>query len=199
MLGCTNYKKDGTGCSRTMTPKYFYTFMNIEGDEPAPPIEIPKGLDIKPKTNESVSGTIKKQESVDDKAPTVQPLDSKPIEYNGYDLNAVLQTILQALSDMSERKYYGATMLVDVLRGSKNKRIITDSLDRCKAYGKLSSISRDEVQYLIEWLIQNKYILQTKGSYPVLHPTYDGQHYGEVMTRQKLQALKRKMEFDLDS
>ena len=29
MLGCTNYKKDGTGCSRIMTPSYFYEYMHI--------------------------------------------------------------------------------------------------------------------------------------------------------------------------
>lgn len=30
MLGCTNYKRDGTGCSRVMSPKYFYDFMKIK-------------------------------------------------------------------------------------------------------------------------------------------------------------------------
>ncbi|MCR4771665.1 MAG: UvrD-helicase domain-containing protein [Oscillospiraceae bacterium] len=195
MLGCTNYKKDGTGCSRTMTPKYFYTFMNIEGDELAPPIEIPKGSDIKPKTQSEYPDAVTEQ-PIEEKESPIQALDVRPIEYNGYDLNVVLQTILQALSDVSKRKYYGETMLADVLRGSKNKRIIKDRLDRCDVYGRLSYIKRNEVQFLIEWLIQNEYILQTKGPYPVLHPTYNGQHFGEVMTRQKLQALKRKMEAD---
>lgn len=56
------------------------------------------------------------------------------------------------------------------------------------------ALKRDDVQFLVEWLIENEYIRQTRGPYPVLHPTYNGKHYGEVITRQKLQALRRKLE-----
>ena len=120
--------------------------------------------------------------------------DAKPIEYNGCDLNATLGLILQTLSDVSQKKYYGATILIDVLRGSQNKRVLSDGLDDCKGYGKLAGVRREDVQFLVEWLIENEYIRQTRGPYPVLHPTYNGEHYGEVITRQKLQALKRKLE-----
>lgn len=61
-------------------------------------------------------------------------------------------------------------------------------------YGKLSGVKREDVEFLVEWLIENGFILKTKGMYPVLHPTYNGNHYSEIITRQKLQALKRKME-----
>ena len=116
------------------------------------------------------------------------------IEYNGYDLNTTLGLILQTLSDVSQKKYYGATILIDVLRESQNKRVLSDGLDACKGYGKLVGVKRDDVQFLVEWLIENEYIRQTRGPYPVLHPTYNGEHYSEVITRQKLQALKRKLE-----
>ncbi|RHP31176.1 hypothetical protein DWZ56_16490 [Lachnotalea sp. AF33-28] len=42
----------------------------------------------------------------------------------------------------------------------------------------------------IDWLIENKYILKTKGQYPVLHPTYSGMHYNEKMTLDQLKQLK---------
>ena len=193
MLGCTNYKKDGTGCSRIMTPSYFFEYMNITDDEPATPIVVPKGYDIKPKSQpEQQAATPHTQQTTE--APTIQVPDIKPIEYNGYDLNASLGIILQTLSDVSQKKYYGATILVDVLRGSQNNRIMADGLNLCKGYGKLAGIKREDVQFLVEWLIENEYIRQTRGLYPVLHPTYNGEHYGEVITRQKLQALKQKLE-----
>ena len=46
----------------------------------------------------------------------------------------------------------------------------------------------------IEWLIENHFVLQTKGLYPVLHPTYEGTHYSETITEGMLKKLKRKLE-----
>ena len=117
----------------------------------------------------------------------------KGIEYNGYDLNTTLGIILQTLSDVSQKKYYGTMILIDVVRGSQNKRVLSDGLNTCKGYGKLSGAKHEDVQFLVEWLIENEFIRQTRGPYPVLHPTYKGEHYSEVITRQKLQALKRKL------
>ena len=42
---------------------------------------------------------------------------------------------------------------------------------------------------IIEWLIDVDFILITKGQYPVLHPTYNGNHYNEVMTKSLLNKL----------
>lgn len=191
-LGCTNYKKDGTSCSRSMTQSYFFDYMNIIDDEPAPPIIVPKGYDINPKS-QTEAQVVTTSEPKATEAHTIQVPEIRPIEYNGYDLNATLGIILQALSDVSQKKYYGATILIDVLRGSHNKRVISDGLNLCAGYGKLAGVMREDVQFLVEWLIENSFIRQTRGPYPVLHPTYNGEHYGEIITRQKLQALKRKM------
>ena len=54
----------------------------------------------------------------------------------------------------------------------------------------------EDVNNLINWLIRKGFILQTKGQYPVLHPTYKGLHYNEIMTSQQLHALKRELEGD---
>ncbi len=193
ILGCTNYKKDGTGCSRFMAPSYFFEFMGIKDDEPAAPVIIPKGYAIKP----NPSSEMQNQQPAHCEAvlaePTIQIPDIKPIEHNGYDLNTTIVTILRTLSEISRVKYYGETMLIDVLRGSKNKRIITDRLDKCSGYGLLKTISREDVCFIVEWLIENEYIRKTRGLYPVLHQTYNGVHYSEIITRQKLQALRIKL------
>ena len=97
------------------------------------------------------------------------------------------------LSDVSKKQYYGASTLVDILRGSKSKKIQTAKLNKINGYGKLSAIKREDVEFLVDWLIENGFILKTKGPYPVLHPTYNGNHYSEIITRQKLQSLKRKL------
>ena len=192
MLGCTNYKKDGTGCSRMMPPKYFYGLMHIKDEQPAPPVIIPNGMDIKTEseTNETESNLLPEEK----RDISIHIPELKSIEYHGYDLNQTLGIILSALSEICQRKFYGTTILVDVLRGFQSKTIQMDHLDRSVSYGKLANVPREDVLYLIDWLIQNNYILKTKGPYPVLHPTYNGEHYGEIITRQKLQALRSKLQ-----
>src|SRR5699024_12021066 len=39
ILGCTNYKKDGTGCGRFITPKYYYEMLKLDPD-PLPAKEL---------------------------------------------------------------------------------------------------------------------------------------------------------------
>ena len=188
MLGCTNYKKDGTGCSRIMTPSYFYEYMHITNTEPVAPIVVPKRYNIKPGKQKPASAPATES------PVTIQVPDIKPIEYHGMDLNVALGTILKTLSALSAKKFYGITMLVDVLRGSQSKRIQADGLARADGYGSLANVKREDVQYLVEWLIENGFILKTRGQYPVLHLTYNGEHYSEVISRQKIQVLKKKLE-----
>ena len=188
MLGCTNYKKDGTGCSRIMTPSYFYEYMHITNTEPVAPIVVPKRYNIKPGKQKPASAPATES------PVTIQVPDIKPIEYLGMDLNVALGTILKTLSALSAKKFYGITMLVDVLRGSQSKRIQADGLAQADGYGSLANVKREDVQYLVEWLIENGFILKTRGKYPVLHLTYNGEHYSEVISRQKIQVLKKKLE-----
>ena len=193
MLGCTNYKRNGTGCSRMMSPKYFYDYMKIKDDTPAEPVRLPKGSDIEPKTSQKSEGSKKVSDNSSPKI-IITPPEIKPVYYKGKDLNETLVNILQTLSDISEKKYYGKTVLINVLRGSKDKKIISEALDKVDCFGKLADVDWDDIQYIIEWMITKGFILRTKGSYPVLHPRYKGLHYGEIMSSQQLHALRRELE-----
>ena len=114
--------------------------------------------------------------------------------YNGRDLNEVVYTILKALQNVSKVKYYGVTMLVDVLRGANNKRLIDNSLDQVPEYGLLKKIPRETLENIIDWLLKEHYMLKTKGNYPVLHSTYDGLHYKETLIEAKLEELRNYLE-----
>ena len=118
----------------------------------------------------------------------------KKVLHAGRDLNQTVGLTLACLSHMSESKYYGVTTLVDILRGSQSKRLLSAKLDQIPEYGVLCGMKREDLSALVEWLIENHYILQTKGPYPVLHPTYDGMHYAETITVRKLEKLKEYLE-----
>lgn len=188
MLGCTNYKKDGTGCGRIMTPKYFYEIMNIKDELPVPPKKFSPAMSTSPVSETNTSSQQPHTEVP--VAPAIQKASVTPVMFEKYDLNEIIHTILQGLSHISETHYYGTTLLIDVLRGSESKRIIDAKLNLLPEYGKLKTVPREILFLIIEWMIENHYILKTKHpKYPVLHPTHEGTHYDETITTNKLKKL----------
>ena len=192
MLGCTNYKRDGTGCNRAMSPKYFYDYMKISNLEPAKPFIIPKGSQIKPKNQVAVGNEVLPEN--DTVSAGVPSLETREILYKGFDLNDVIHSILQCLTDISRVRFYGRIMLLDVLRGADSKKLQDSGLNALPDYGKLKEMDWEDISYIIDWLIEKHFIHKTKGGYPVLHPTYEGQHYDKKMTRGQIVALKNKLE-----
>ena len=187
-LGCTNYNKDGTGCSNFIAPKLYYEMFKLTQD-PAPAKEFPKAKNIQPKTNRSIAAEKKQPDAIIEKPIVIKKAEIKSVSYGENDLNDIIHKILQCLSHISEKKYYGITTLVDVLRGAQSKKITESGLDKVSEYASLKGINRETLTAIIEWLIENHYMLKTKGMYPVLHPTYDGMHYDEKITTNKLKKL----------
>lgn len=174
-LGCTNYKKDGTGCNRVITPKTYVTLINEKATKPL-------------ETNNN-------QQMAEQPTIIIKKENIKPVLYENNNLNDVIFIILQCLSHISAKKYYGTTTLIDVLRHANSKKIINAELNKIDEYGQLQQINRDDLEIIIEWLIDNHFILKTKHSkYPVLHPTYEGTHYDEIITDKMLLKLKKRLE-----
>lgn len=80
----------------------------------------------------------------------------------------------------------------------KNCNCISDATIEIveKSLNMLKEIPRETIQNIIEWLINEHYILKTKEKYPVLHSTYEGLHYSESLTETKLEELKAYLEKD---
>jgi DNA helicase-4 len=186
-LGCTNYKKDGTGCGKVIWKQQYYEMLGLSPDT-VEHREVPK-IEL-----ESKGRPLQQVETKEKTQTVIAQANVKSVLYKGLDLNYVIHTILQCLSDLSEKRYYGVTVLVDVLRRSKNQRIKDADLNATKNYGALSNVSREDLEIIIEWLIEKHFILKTKGMYPVLHPTYDGTHYSEKITKQGLNKLLQLLE-----
>lgn len=187
-LGCTNYNKNGTGCGRFITPSYYYEMFKLSPN-PVPAKTFPKAKDILPKNTKNSKLQTKTAKPEYQESNSIEKANIKPVFYAKKDLNDVLYTVLHCLSHISEKKYYGITVLVDVLRGSKSKKIMAAGLNHIAEYASLKEIDRESLVVIIEWAIDNHFILQTKGMYPVLHPTYEGTHYNETITANKLKKL----------
>ncbi|MCD7828338.1 MAG: UvrD-helicase domain-containing protein [Clostridiales bacterium] len=184
-LGCTNYKKDGSGCGRFMAPKYYYDMFNLDPDSVPAKVFAETVSEVPSQVQEVKNQPINEENKIIKKACI------KAVMFEENDLNDIIYTVLQCLSHISEKRYYGIGILADVLRGANSKRLTDAGLNNLPEYGKLKQVHRDNLIVIIEWLIENHFILKTKHpKYPVLHPTYDGMHYYKTMTPNKLKKLQ---------
>ena len=119
--------------------------------------------------------------------------DVKPVLYKNMDLNVVIYNIVKVLQDISLIRFYGITILCDVIRGSNSKRVIDNDLNGIKGYGIYKKLPDEMLKTIIEWMISEHYILQTKGQYQVLHSTYEGLHYSETISERKLKQLRKEL------
>lgn len=87
------------------------------------------------------------------------------------DITEDAQKVLSCVARMRER--YGVTTVVDVLRGSKNKKLIGFGLDKLSTYGILNKWKTDEVKNFVNRLVATGYLMITEGDYPLLKLTLE--------------------------
>lgn len=219
-LGCTNYKSDKTGCNNKVGTNEYFTLKNIEPDFAGSfvsavsvvPVEEKEMLAQKsmqkskaanipePKTEQSVSKTIisakdkNKQVEVTEKAKVMETNDSNDMSFKGQDLMELARNTINCLGHISENYYFGITILISVLRGGNRKQIVKHKLNEVPEYGFYADMSRDDMRAVVQWLINNHYMLKTKAKYPVLHPTYNGNHFEECITKKQIRDMKKYLE-----
>lgn len=98
------------------------------------------------------------------------------------------------MSDISINRFYNSDVLIDILRGNEPIQVKDVSIMQAEGFGKLQNISREDLEFIIGWLIEKKFILETKERYPVLHPTHNGIHYGSTIKKSLLIDLKERLE-----
>ncbi|WP_034868985.1 DNA helicase RecQ [Clostridium lundense] len=82
------------------------------------------------------------------------------------DITIEAQKIFSCVYRMKER--FGTNMIADVLKGSKNKKVLTLGLDELSTYGIMKEFSQKNIVALINKLIADDYLLTTDDMYPVV-------------------------------
>ncbi|HEX9025872.1 MAG TPA: RecQ family ATP-dependent DNA helicase, partial [Clostridium sp.] len=77
------------------------------------------------------------------------------------------QKVLSCIYRMKQK--FGSGMLVDVLRGSKNKKVLQFHFDELSTYGLMKEYSAEDLKNFINTLISHGYINVVEGTYPVLN------------------------------
>ena len=191
-LGCTNYKNDKTGCNNTIGTNEYLTLKNIEPDFAEPfvsavsvvPVEEKPTISIETikveshktekqiitKTNVEVKSEIQPVEAIvvqknENGSSTVsKDRDLNDLSYKGQDLYELARNVISCLGHISENYYFGISILISVLRGGNRKQIIKHKLNEVSEYGLYSDMRRDDMRAIVQWIINNHYILKTKAT-----------------------------------
>lgn len=95
------------------------------------------------------------------------------------------QKVLSCIYRMKQK--FGSGMLVDVLRGSKNKKVLQFQFHELTTYGLMKEYSAEDLKNFINTLISHGYINVIEGTYPVLSLN---ERSRQVLTSQEKVQLK---------
>lgn len=85
------------------------------------------------------------------------------------DITIDAQKILSCIAKTGQR--FGKKMIIDILRGSKNARLLSFGLDEQSTYGLMSDQTEKRVRDIIDYLDEKGYIIAENSEYPVLKLT----------------------------
>lgn len=85
------------------------------------------------------------------------------------DITVDAQKIMSCVARTGQR--YGKKVICDVLRGSKNERLISAGLSRQSTYGIMADCPEKRLRDIIEYLCENGYMTAEGDEYPILRLT----------------------------
>ena len=190
-LGCTNYLKNGKGCNNTQSWKDYYNDKGYTDVLEAPKIIKKENIDTK---RIETKKELFKVEKKTYKIVEINQSKMKAVFYKDKDLNEVCNTILNCILHVSEIRYLGIYSIATILKDKHDQQFVKYNLPVIPEYGyyENSLLTKNDLMDIIKWLIEEKYLLLTKGKYPVLHITNKGLNYNNEMTYRKLLNFKNK-------
>ena len=116
-----------------------------------------------------------------------------------FDATIIAQKILSAVIRTEER--FGGSHIVNVLRGSRAKRVIETGHDKLSVYGIARDFSKNEITSISRQLIDGGLLAKAGGEYPTLSVTAAGREFLRSratlrLTRKKESRAERKRSAD---
>ncbi len=107
------------------------------------------------------------------------------------DITVEAQKILSAVAGVEKRYAYGlgAAVIIKLLRGSRDRRVLQLGLDQLPTHGALRGLDRDRIQRYMDHLMEEGYLRSDGEEYPVLRLTAQA---GDVLFRGKRVSLRER-------
>ena len=103
-------------------------------------------------------------EKPDGKCGFCQNCDSSFIEE---DITIESKKILSCIYRSGQR--FGASLIADILKGSRNKRIREVKLDEISTHGLMKEYDKKRIVQMIDELVQREIVTKEQGKFPILH------------------------------
>jgi ATP-dependent DNA helicase RecQ len=85
------------------------------------------------------------------------------------DITVESQKIISCVFRLAQRnRRFGKSMIVNILRGSKDKKITTLHLDTLSTYGIMQDTNAHQIRVILDFLVDNGYLEVEAGEYPVI-------------------------------
>ncbi|MDR2509568.1 MAG: DNA helicase RecQ [Spirochaetaceae bacterium] len=90
-------------------------------------------------------------------------------EFESIDISIDAQKIVSCVYRMKQQgRDFGKTMIINVLRGSKNEKIKSLRLDALSTYGIMPDVPQQRVRAIIDYLLEEGYLASAGDEYPVV-------------------------------
>ena len=90
-------------------------------------------------------------------------------EFSEIDVTVEAQKIVSCVYRLKQRgRSFGKTMIIDILRGSKNEKIRRLGFETLSTYAIMSDVSAHRIRLIIDHLIDKGFLLLEEGEYPVV-------------------------------
>lgn len=90
-------------------------------------------------------------------------------DFETVDITTQAQMIFSCIVRLKQN--FGSKMVIDVLRGSRNERLLRFHFDRLSTYGLMAEVSERSLRDMIAFLTAEHYLETDDGTYPVLRLT----------------------------
>ncbi|MCL2478726.1 MAG: DNA helicase RecQ [Treponema sp.] len=97
-------------------------------------------------------------------------------EFNETDITLEAQKIISCVYRLKQRgRSYGKTMIIDILRGSRNEKIRSQGLDTLSTWGIMAETGVHRIRIILDYLVEEGYLVSEGSDYPVINPGNAGQ------------------------
>ena len=90
-------------------------------------------------------------------------------EYNETDITLEAKKIVSCVYRLKQRnRSFGKTMIIDILRGSKNEKILRFGLDTLSTWGIMQDTNAHRIRFIMDHLIEEGLLILENSEYPVV-------------------------------
>lgn len=216
-LGCTNYRRDGRGCNCKMYQEEYEKRFHTSDKVLTKPVFMKARTPVLPakKNPHDVSGLysasgeyqkIKEKVAVfrvgaweegEERENEIQAASERVTKQGffveQFSVLAAIQSILASVEAVSKKRFFGITVISDLVRGEETEKIRKYALQRLPQFAALRGMRPGTCYEIIQWMLEEHLLLRTQEQYPVLHPTAEGRRFSQTVTEKQLQKLYRRL------